>query len=89
MSIENLKICFDQLSSQDDSNEHIISQCEEEIDFLNLETTNYFIKLSSLLGEKSADRRARYFNYLNDIERIADHTKYLLDCEVKMKKSDN
>ena len=87
MAKENLKRCFDQLCSQDDSNEYIINQCEEEIDFLNLETTNYLIKLSPLLDEKSADQSARYFNYLNDIERIADHAKYLLDDETKMKES--
>ena len=88
MAKENLKRCFDQLCSQDDSNTYIINKCEEVIDYLNIETTKFLIKLSPLLDEQSTDEIARYFNYLNDIERIADHAKYLLDDETKMKDSD-
>ena len=88
MAKDNLKRCFNQLCSQDDSKAYTIEKCEEEIDYLNIETTKYLIKLSPLIDEKSADDIAKYLNYLNDIERIADHAKYLLDDEAKMKESD-
>ena len=87
MAKDNFQRCFDQLCTQDNSNEYIINKCEEVIYFLNIETTKYLIKLSPLIDEQSADEIARYFNYLNDIERIADHTKYLLEDETKMNDS--
>ena len=88
MARENLNRCFKELCDQDESHIDNINKYDDAISFLNLETTKYLIKLSSVIDEKLTDEVAKFFYYLNDIERIEYHAKCLLDDETKMKESD-
>ena len=59
------------------NNEYIeeISAREDLIDFLNIETTKFLVKLAPSINEKTAEDVSKYFHLLNDIERIGDHAK--------------
>ena len=59
---------------------------EDLIDFLNIETTKFLVKLTPSLSEIIAEDVSKYFHLLNDIERIGDHAKIILDESIEMKK---
>lgn len=69
------------------NNEYIeeISTREDFIDFLNIETTRFLVKLAPSINEKIADDISKYFHLLNDIERIGDHAKNILDESKEMR----
>ena len=68
-------------------NEYIeeISAREDLIDFLNIETTKFLVKLTPSINEKTAEDVSKYFHLLNDIERIGDHAKIMLDESNEMR----
>ena len=63
-----------------------ITAREDLIDFLNIETTKFLVKLTPSLSEIIAEDVSKYFHLLNDIERIGDHAKNILDESIEMKK---
>ena len=63
-----------------------IAAREDLIDFLNIETTKFLVKLTPSLSEIIAEDVSKYFHLLNDIERIGDHAKIILDESIEMKK---
>ena len=69
------------------TSEHIeeIAAREDLIDFLNIETTKFLVKLTPSLNENTAEDVSKYFHLLNDIERIGDHAKIILDESREMK----
>ena len=83
---KNLERSISELLEQ--SSEYIeeISAREDLIDFLNIATTKYLVKLTPSINEKTAEDVSKYFHLLNDIERIADHAKTMLDESNEMKK---
>jgi phosphate:Na+ symporter len=62
-----------------------ISAREDLIDFLNIETTKFLLKIAPSISEKTAEDVSKYFHLLNDIERIGDHAKNILDESTEMK----
>ena len=62
-----------------------ISAREDLIDFLNIETTKFLVKLAPSINEKTAEDVSKYFHLLNDIERIGDHAKIILDESNEMR----
>ena len=62
-----------------------IAAREDLIDFLNIETTKFLVKLTPSLNETTAEDVSKYFHLLNDIERIGDHAKIILDESREMK----
>ncbi len=62
-----------------------ISAREDAIDFLNIEATKFLVKLTPSINEKTAEDISKYFHLLNDIERISDHTKIILDESNEMR----
>ena len=62
-----------------------ISAREDLIDFLNIETTKFLVKLAPSINEKLAEDVSKYFHLLNDIERIGDHAKIILDESNEMR----
>ena len=69
------------------NNEYIeeISVQEELIDFLNIEITKFLVKTTPSISEKAAEDVSKYFHLLNDIERIGDHAKKMVDESNEMK----
>ena len=82
----NLEKSIDELCKQ--LNEFIeeIKSREELINFLNVETTKFLIKLAPKLDEQTADGVSYYFHLLNDIATIADHAKKISDNSIEMRK---
>ena len=62
-----------------------ISAREDLIDFLNIETTKFLVKITPSINEKTAEDVTKYFHLLNDIERIGDHAKKILDESNEMR----
>jgi len=62
-----------------------ISVQEELIDFLNIEITKFLVKITPSINEKTAEDISKYFHLLNDIERIGDHAKKILDESNEMR----
>jgi phosphate:Na+ symporter len=62
-----------------------ITTREDLIDFLNIETTKFLVKLTPSLSEIIAEDVSKYFHLLNDIERIGDHAKIILDESKEMR----
>ena len=83
---KNLERSISELLEQ--SSEYIeeISAREDLIDFLNIETTKFLVKLTPSINEKTAEDVSTYFHLLNDIERIGDHAKIILDESNEMRK---
>ena len=74
---KNLNRSISELLEQ--NNEYIeeISAREDLIDFLNIETTKFLVKLAPSINEKTAEDVSKYFHLLNDIERIGDQAKII------------
>ena len=81
----NLSKSFMELIHQ--NNEHIeeVSAREDLIDFLNIEITKFLVKITSSINEQTAEDVSQYFHLLNDIERIGDHAKRILDESSEMR----
>ena len=81
----NLNRSISELLEQNSEFIEEISAREDLIDFLNIETTKYLVKITPSVNEKTAEDISRYFHLLNDIERIGDHAKTILDESNEMK----
>ena len=83
---KNLDRSISELLEQSSEFIEEISAREDLIDFLNIETTKYLVKLTPLINEKIAEDISIYFHLLNDIERIGDHAKIIFDESNEMRK---
>ena len=81
----NLNRSISELLNQNSEFIEEISIREDLIDFLNIETTKYLVKLTPSVNEKTAEDISKYFHLLNDIERIGDHAKTILDESNEMR----
>ena len=81
----NLNRSISELLEQNSEFIEEISAREDLIDFLNIETTKYLVKITPSVNEKTAEDISTYFHLLNDIERIGDHAKTILDESNEMK----
>ena len=82
---KNLNRSISELLEQKSEFMEEISAREDLIDFLNIETTKFLVKLAPSINEKTAEDVSKYFHLLNDIERIGDHAKIILDESNEMK----
>lgn len=72
---KNLSRTISELLQQNSEYIEEISAREGLIDFLNIETTKFLVKLAPSINGKTAEDISKYFHLLNDIERIGDHAK--------------
>ena len=82
---KNLNRSISELLEQNYEYIEEISAREDLIDFLNIETTRFLVKLAPSLNQKNAEDISIYFHLLNDIERIGDHAKIILDESNEMR----
>ena len=82
---KNLTRSISELLYQNNEYVEEISAREDLIDFLNIETTKFLVKIAPSINEKTAEDVSKYFHLLNDIERIGDHAKTILDESNEMK----
>ena len=81
----NLNRSVSELLEQNSEYIEEISAREDLIDFLNIETTKFLAKIAPSLNEKTQEDISKYFHLLNDIERIGDHAKIILDESKEMR----
>ena len=81
----NLNRSVSELLEQNSEYIEEISAREDLIDFLNIETTKFLVKIAPSLNEKTQEDISKYFHLLNDIERIGDHAKIILDESKEMR----
>ena len=72
---KNLNISVSELLEQNSEFIEEISSREDLIDFLNIETTKFLVKIAPSINEKTKGDISKYFHLLNDIERIGGHVK--------------
>ena len=82
---KNLSRSISELLEQNSEYIEEISAREDLIDFLNIETTKFLVKITPSINEKTAEDISKYFHLLNDIERIGDHAKIILDESKEMR----
>ena len=82
---KNLTRSISELLYQNNEFVEEISAREDLIDFLNIETTKFLVKITPSINEETAEDVSKYFHLLNDIERIGDHAKIILDESIEMK----
>ena len=82
----NLEKSIDELCEQ--KNEFIdeINAREDLINFLNIETTKFIVKLAPKLNEQTTEDVSNYLHFLHEIARIGDHAKIILDESINMRK---
>ena len=82
---KNLSRSISELLEQNSQYIEEISAREDLIDFLNIETTKFLVKLAPSINEKTAEDISKYFHLLNDTERIGEHAKKILDESKEMR----
>ena len=82
---KNLSQSISELLKQNSEYITEISAREDLIDFLNIEITKFLVKITPKINEKTAEDISSYFHLLNDIERIGDHAKIILEESKDMK----
>ena len=81
----NLNRSVSELLEQNSEYIEEISVREDLIDFLNIETTKFLVKIAPSLNEKTQEDISKYFHLLNDIERMGDQAKIILDESKEMR----
>jgi len=82
---KNLTRAISELLYQNNEFVEEISAREDLIDFLNIETTKFLVKIAPSINERTAEDVSKYFHLLNDNERIGDHAKIILDESNEMR----
>ena len=85
MAKDNLNAAMESLYTGNVSNEEKVRKTEEYIDFLNIELSNYLVKINqnSLPYEDQA-RINGYFHVISDIERIGDYAVNISEAAVQL-----
>ena len=82
----NLEKSIEELCEQNNKYVDEINSREDYINFLNIETTKFIVKLAPKLNDPTTEDVSNYLHLLNDIARIGDHAKKILDDSNVMKK---
>ena len=82
----NLEKSIDELCEQKNEFVDEINAREELINFLNIETTKFIVKLAPKLNEQTTEDVSNYLHLLHEIARIGDHAKIILDDSINMRK---
>ncbi|MDD6302517.1 MAG: Na/Pi cotransporter family protein [Bacillales bacterium] len=73
LSYKNLDRGFNRIISQNGSEDKLIVDTEEKIDYINVKVTDFLIKLAGVVERNDEKKIGAYFHVINDIERIGDH----------------
>ena len=82
----NLEKSLEEICDQKNEFTEEINAREDLINFLNIETNKYVVKLAPKINEETAGDVSKYFHLINNISRIGDHSKKILDDSIDMKK---
>ena len=84
LSHENIKLGFKRIIEQDPSNDKVIIETEDKIDYINNKLTDFMIELTHTVSIDEEKVLGSYFHVVNDIERIGDHAYNFYEQSLKM-----
>ena len=88
LSYENVKLGFKRIIEQDPSNDKVIIETEDKIDYINNKLTDFMIDLTHTVSMDEEKVLGSYFHVVNDVERIGDHAYNFYEASVKMVDND-
>ena len=84
LSHENIKLGFKRIIEQDPSNDKVIIETEDKIDYINNKLTDFMIELTHTVSIDEEKVLGSYFHVVNDVERIGDHAYNFYEQSLKM-----
>ena len=84
LSHENIQRGFKRIINQDASNDKIIIETEDKIDYINNKLTDFMIELTHTVSIDEEKVLGSYFHVVNDVERIGDHAYNFYEQSLKM-----
>ena len=88
LSYSNVKLGFKRMLDQDGTNDKIIIETEDKIDYINNKLTDFMIELTHTVSMEEEKILGSYFHVVNDVERIGDHAYNFYEASVKMVDND-
>ena len=88
LSYENVKLGFKRIIEQDPSNDKVIIETEDKIDYINNKLTDFMIDLTHTVSMSEEKVLGSYFHVVNDVERIGDHAYNFYEASLKMVDND-
>ena len=84
LSYDNVKLGFKRIIDQDASNDKVIIETEDKIDYINNKLTDFMIELTHTVSMYEEKILGSYFHVVNDVERIGDHAYNFYESSLKM-----
>ena len=84
LSHENMQRGFKRIIEQDASNDKLIIETEDKVDYINNKLTDFMIELTHTVSIDEEKVLGSYFHVVNDVERIGDHAYNFYEQSVKM-----
>ena len=85
---DNLKLGYNRIVNQDNTNDKELIETEDKIDYINNEITQFLINLTHNVSLNDEKILGSYFHVVNDIERIGDHAYNFYESSLKMVDND-
>ena len=84
LSYDNLRLGYQRILTQDNSQDKELIETEDKIDYINNAITQFLINLTHNVSLKDEKTLGSYFHVVNDIERIGDHAYNFYESSLKM-----
>ena len=84
LSHENMQRGFKRIIEQDASNDKLIIETEDKVDYINNKLTDFMIELTHTVSIDEEKVLGSYFHVVNDVERIGDHAYNFYEQSIKM-----
>ena len=88
LAYDNLKLGYNRILYQDNSQDKQLIETEDKIDYINNAITQFLINLTHNVSLKDEKTLGSYFHVVNDIERIGDHAYNFYESSLKMVDND-
>ena len=88
LSYNNVKLGFKRMIEQDATNDKVIIETEDKIDYINNKLTDFMIELTHTVSMEEEKILGSYFHVVNDVERIGDHAYNFYEASMKMVDND-
>ena len=88
LAYDNLKLGYNRILYQDNSQDKELIETEDKIDYINNAITQFLINLTHNVSLKDEKTLGSYFHVVNDIERIGDHAYNFYESSLKMVSND-
>ena len=85
---DNLKLGFNRIINQDTTNDKVIIETEDKIDYINNQITAFLIELTNKVSDRDEVVLGSYFHVINDIERVGDHAYNFYESSLRMVDND-